>query len=73
MLRLTIVAEIFCLVDDALLLHLLGVSNAWSHHTQETSQNFSSWVRVFSLPFSKEIQQECLLTSRTEIRLCPQC
>lgn len=29
-----------------------GVSNAWSHHTQETSQNFSSWVRFFS-PFLK--------------------
>lgn len=29
-----------------------GVSNAWSHQTQETSQNFSSWVEFFS-PFFK--------------------
>lgn len=36
-----------------------GVSNAWSHHTQETSQNFSSWVRgffpLFEMKFSKSV------------------
>lgn len=41
-------------------LHVLGVSDAWSHQTQETSQNFCSWVGFplpppFQMKFSKSV------------------